>query len=80
MAEVTKAGYQLYAPEMIERIKQIHVLKEQRFMLHEIKNGQIIRRHWMGTEIIITRLELRVVLRLTYNKHIDDSEGSSSGH
>ncbi len=38
VAEVTKAGYQLYAPEMIERIKQIHVLKEQRFTLHEIKN------------------------------------------
>lgn len=37
VAEVTEAGYQLYAPEMIERIKQIHTLKEQRFTLQEIK-------------------------------------------
>ncbi len=37
VAEVTEAGYQLYAPDMIERIKQIHALKEQRFTLQEIK-------------------------------------------
>lgn len=37
VAEVTEAGYQLYAPDMIERIKQIHALKEQRLTLHEIK-------------------------------------------
>lgn len=37
VAEVTEAGYQLYAPEMIERIKRIHSLKEQRFTLQEIK-------------------------------------------
>ena len=37
VAEVTEAGYQLYASEMIERIKQIHTLKEQRFTLQEIK-------------------------------------------
>ncbi len=37
VAEVTEAGYQLYAPEMIERIKQIHAFKEQRFTLQEIK-------------------------------------------
>ena len=37
VAEVTEAGYQLYASEMIERIKQIHALKEQRFTLKEIK-------------------------------------------
>ena len=38
VAEVTEAGYQLYAPEMIERIKQIHALKKQRFTLREIKD------------------------------------------
>jgi Fic family protein len=38
VAEVTEAGYQLYAPDMIERIKQIHALKERRLTLHEIKN------------------------------------------
>ncbi len=37
VAEVTEAGYQLYAPEMAQRIKQINVLKEQRFTLQEIK-------------------------------------------
>jgi Fic family protein len=37
VAEVTEAGYQLYASEIIERIKQIHALKEQRFTLQEIK-------------------------------------------
>ena len=38
VAEVTGSGYQLYAPEMIDRIKQIHALKEQRFTLQEIKD------------------------------------------
>ena len=38
VAEVTEAGYQLYAPDMIERIKQILALKEQRLTLQEIKN------------------------------------------
>jgi len=37
VAEITEAGYQLYAPEMVERIKQIHALKEQRLTLQEIK-------------------------------------------
>jgi Fic family protein len=37
VADVTEAGYQLYAPEMTLRIKQIHSLKEQRFTLQEIK-------------------------------------------
>ena len=37
VAEVTAAGYQLYAPEMIKRIKKIHALKKQRFTLQEIK-------------------------------------------
>ncbi len=37
VAEVTAVGYQLYAPEMIERIKKIHNLKKQRFTLQEIK-------------------------------------------
>ena len=38
VTEITDTGYQLYAPEMIERIKQIHVLKEQRMTLQEIKD------------------------------------------
>ena len=38
VAEVTRAGYGLYAPEMIERIKQILRLKEQRFTLQEIRD------------------------------------------
>lgn len=38
VAEVTKAGYQLYSSDMIDRIKQIHKLKEQRLTLHEIKD------------------------------------------
>lgn len=38
VAEVTEAGYQLYAQDMVERIKQINALKEQRLTLQEIKN------------------------------------------
>lgn len=37
VAEVTEAGYQLYAAEMIERVRKIHDLKAQRFTLQEIK-------------------------------------------
>ena len=37
VAEITKAGYQLYAPDMAQRIQQIHALKEQRLTLKEIK-------------------------------------------
>lgn len=37
VAEVTKAGYQLYTQDMIERIKQIHALKKQRLTLQEIR-------------------------------------------
>lgn len=37
IAEITEAGYQLYATEMIKRIKQIHALKERRLTLQEIK-------------------------------------------
>ena len=37
VAEVTKAGYQLYAPDMVHRIQQIHELKGQRLTLREIK-------------------------------------------
>ena len=37
VAEITKAGYQLYAPDMAQRIRQIHALKEQRLTLQEIK-------------------------------------------
>jgi Fic family protein len=36
-SEITPAGYQLYAPEMVIRIQQIHDLKKQRFTLQEIK-------------------------------------------
>ncbi|MXZ81056.1 MAG: MerR family transcriptional regulator [Gammaproteobacteria bacterium] len=37
VAEITGAGYQLYAPEMVDRIKRIHAFKEQRLTLQEIK-------------------------------------------
>lgn len=37
VAEVTASGYQLYAPEMAERCRQIQHLKTQRFTLREIK-------------------------------------------
>ena len=37
VAEVTGAGYQLYAPDMVYRVKQIHALKRQRLTLREIK-------------------------------------------
>ena len=37
VAEITKAGYRLYAPDMVQRIEQIHALKEQRRKLKEIK-------------------------------------------
>lgn len=36
-AEVTKSGYQLYAPESIDRARQIIHLKAQRFTLNEIR-------------------------------------------
>ncbi|MHA1539266.1 MAG: Fic family protein [Alphaproteobacteria bacterium] len=37
VAEITESGYHLYAPEMIERIKKIHTLKQERLTLQEIK-------------------------------------------
>jgi len=37
IAEVTDAGYRLYAPDMVHRIKQIHALKKQRLTLQEMK-------------------------------------------
>ena len=37
VAEFTESGYQLYAHEMVERIKQIHAFKKQRLSLQEIK-------------------------------------------
>lgn len=37
VAEVTASGYQLYAPEMVERVKKIHALKKERYTLAEIK-------------------------------------------
>lgn len=37
VAEITESGYQLYSTDMIERIKQIHSLKLQRYTLQEIK-------------------------------------------
>ncbi len=37
VAEVTPSGYQLYAAEMVDRIKAIHRLKSQRLSLQEIK-------------------------------------------
>lgn len=37
VAETTEAGYQLYSPEMVGRVKKIHALKKRRFTLREIK-------------------------------------------
>ena len=37
VAEITESGYQLYAPDMLERIEKIQKLKHQRFTLNEIK-------------------------------------------
>lgn len=36
-AEVTGSGYQLYAPEMVERVERIRALQERRYTLEEIK-------------------------------------------
>lgn len=41
IAEITETGYQLYAPEMVERIKKIHTLKKQRYSLAEIKEKML---------------------------------------
>ena len=38
VAEITEAGYQLYAGDMMERIQKINALKEQRYSLQEIKD------------------------------------------
>ena len=37
VAEITATGYQLYGPEMVDRIQQIHALKAQRLTLQEIR-------------------------------------------
>ncbi len=38
VAQVTNAGYQIYAYDMVKRIKKIKKLQEKRFTLLEIKN------------------------------------------
>jgi hypothetical protein len=37
VADTTEANYQLYAPEMVERVAKIRELQKQRFTLSEIK-------------------------------------------
>lgn len=37
VADTTEANYQLYAPEMVERVAKIRDLQSQRFTLAEIK-------------------------------------------
>lgn len=37
VAETTESGYQLYSPEMIERVKAIRELQGQRYTLQEIR-------------------------------------------
>lgn len=37
VAEITESGYQLYAPEMVQRAKQIRELQKKRYSLAEIK-------------------------------------------
>lgn len=39
VAEITNSGYQLYAADMVERIKKINKLKNQRYSLKEIKES-----------------------------------------
>ncbi len=39
IAEITPGGYQMYSSDMLERIKQIHQLKKQRYTLAEIKES-----------------------------------------
>lgn len=41
VAEVTPSGYQMYAPEMIERAKKVQKLKKQRLTLKEIRSRLI---------------------------------------
>ncbi|MCY4219207.1 MAG: MerR family transcriptional regulator [Gammaproteobacteria bacterium] len=36
VAEITDAGYQLYASESVDRVRRIQAFKEQRFTLREI--------------------------------------------
>ena len=43
VAQITEAGYQLYAPAMVERIKIIHALKKQRLTLQEIREHPALR-------------------------------------
>ena len=38
VADVTESGYQLYQPEMVERVRLIKKLKQERWTLAEIKN------------------------------------------
>ena len=39
VAELTPSGYQLYAPDMVERCGQIQMLKMQRLSIAEIKKA-----------------------------------------
>ena len=39
VAEVTESGYQMYDEDMIERIKEIQIMKEKRLSLIEIKEN-----------------------------------------
>jgi Fic family protein len=47
VAEVTEAGYQLYASDMVERIREIHRLKAQRLTLQEIREKLWRSQHLM---------------------------------
>jgi DNA-binding transcriptional MerR regulator len=37
VADATEAGYQLYAPEMVDQVARIRELQSQRFTIKEIK-------------------------------------------
>ncbi len=39
VAEITRAGYQLYSQEMVEQVARIHGLKKKRLTLEEIKKS-----------------------------------------
>ena len=45
IADITPSGYQLYLPEMAERIKKLKELKTKRLTLNEIKQKLINRRN-----------------------------------
>ena len=42
-AETTAAGYQLFAPEMAERVKRVRILQSERRTLAEIRQELVVK-------------------------------------